>query len=588
LSSKQQQSTSSKPTFDRVLLVRIFALAQPYKQRFYSAVILTIAIAFLGPFRPYLIQYTIDHQITEKNLHGILNMSLLIGGLLLLQTALQWSNTMLSNLIAQDVVKDLRNTVYEHLTSLKQKFYDTTPVGTLVTRTISDIETLADTFAEGLINISGDILQIIFILILMFITDWQLTLVSLAVLPLLLYSGYIFKEKVRVSFEDVRTHVARLNTFVQEHLQGMSLVQIFNREQKEYEKFEKINAMHRDANIRSVFYYSVFFPVVEILSAAATGLIVWYASLQIIDYQTTPGVMIAFIMYINLFFRPIRQVADRFNTLQMGMVASNRLFQLLDDKDQIELSGTNHEIDLAAGIKFSHVWFAYKQDEYVLRDVCFEVNKGQTVAIVGQTGSGKSTIINLVCGFYPIVKGEIFIGQTPLVDIHLQTLRSKVGIVLQDVFLFNGSILDNIILHRQGIGMDEVVATAKLLGAHDFISKLPGGYHQQVQERGLTLSVGQRQLISFVRAMVTNPPLLILDEATSSIDHDSEEVIQHAITQMMHNRTSIIIAHRLSTIQHANTILVMDKGEIAEQGNHAQLLSMSGIYARMYQLQRAE
>lgn len=585
MSKKELNEKQAKPTFDRAVLLRIGRLASPYKKAFYMAVTLTVVSAFLGPVRPYLIQYTIDQYISLGNLQGILYMSLGLLALLLLQTFLQWYNTILSNTLAQNVVKDLRNKVYTHLTSLKQQYYDNTPVGTLVTRTISDIETLADTFAEGLISISGDVLQIIFILSLMLYTDWKLTLISLTVLPLLMYAGYVFKEKVRVSFEDVRNQVAKLNTFVQEHLQGISIVQLFNRERHEYEKFKQINAKHRDANIRSVFYYSVFFPVVEILSAAATGLVVWYASIQIINHETTPGAMIAFIMYINLFFRPIRQVADRFNTLQMGMVASTRIFNLLDASDQLEKSGNQKDFNIDTAISFSNIWFAYKDEDYVLRNINLNIERGSTLAIVGQTGSGKSTIINLVSGLYAPTKGQIHIGSYTLDELHLPTLRSKLGIVLQDVFLFNGTIMDNIILYREGVTEAQVIATAKQLGAHNFIAKLPNGYYQMVNERGLSLSVGQRQLISFVRAMVTNPPLLILDEATSSIDHESEEIIQQAITRMMHNRTSIIIAHRLSTIQHAQKIVVMHQGEVVEWGSHEELMKATGRYHHLYTTQ---
>jgi ATP-binding cassette subfamily B protein len=407
-------------------------------------------------------------------------------------------------------------------------------------------------------------------------------------LPFLLYAGYLFKEKVRVSFEDVRTQVARLNTFVQEHIQGMNIVQLFNREEKEFERFKAINNQHRTSNIKSIFYYSVFFPVVEIIAAVSTGLIVWYASLQIIDHQATPGVMIAFIMYINMFFRPIRQVADRFNNLQMGMVASRRVFDLLDNVDNTEPEGIQTDVSFKDQISFSNVWFAYKDEDYVIRGISFDVEPGKTLAIVGQTGSGKSTTINLLSRFYEISKGEIKIGGNDIKHINLHTLRSQIGIVLQDVFLFSGTIYDNIVLFRPDITPQQVEETAKLLGVHDFIMRLPNGYKQEVQERGLTLSVGQRQLISFVRAMVTNPPLLILDEATSSVDHETEEIIQRAITKMMANRTCIIIAHRLSTIQHAHEILVMNKGEIAETGSHETLIAYGGIYARMHAIQRAD
>jgi ATP-binding cassette subfamily B protein len=569
------------------LLGRVYQLAKPYKAKLYTSIALTIGMAFLGPLRPFIIQYTIDNFIANNNQIGLINMSLLLLFMLVLQAGMQVWSTILTNYLGQSVIKDLRMQVFTYLTGLRLLFYDKNPVGALVTRTISDIETIADVFSEGLINISGDILQIVFILIFMFGTNWQLSLVSLSVLPFLLYAGYVFKEKVRLSFEDVRTHVSRLNTFVQEHIQGMHIVQIFNREEKELERFKEINAEHRDANIRSVMYYSVFFPVVEIIAALSTALIVWYGAKGVIQDHASIGSITAFIMYINLFFRPIRQLADRFNTMQMGMVAAGRIFKLVDDKENIEPTGSIKIDNLKGNIQFKNVYFGYNPNQYVLKDISLQVNEGKNVAFIGATGAGKSSIINLLSRFYNIEKGEILVDGHKLEDLDIKYLRSQIAVVLQDVFLFSGSVMDNIKLNNKHITNEEVIATAKLLGAHDFISRLPDGYNQNVQERGASLSVGQRQLISFVRAMVINPAVLILDEATSSVDNETEDVIQKAIETMMKGRTSIVIAHRLSTIQHADEIIVLDKGMIVEKGSHKKLLNLNGFYKKLYELQFA-
>ena len=569
------------------LLGRVYQLAKPYKAKLYTAIALTIGMAFLGPLRPFIIQYTIDNFIANNNQIGLINMSLLLLFMLVLQAGMQVWSTILTNYLGQSVIKDLRMQVFTYLTGLRLLFYDKNPVGALVTRTISDIETIADVFSEGLINISGDILQIVFILIFMFGTNWQLSLVSLSVLPFLLYAGYVFKEKVRLSFEDVRTQVSRLNTFVQEHIQGMHIVQIFNREDKELERFKEINAEHRDANIRSVMYYSVFFPVVEIIAALSTALIVWYGAKGVIQDHASIGSITAFIMYINLFFRPIRQLADRFNTMQMGMVAAGRIFKLVDDKENIEPTGSIKIDNLKGNIQFKNVYFGYNPNQYVLKNISLHVNEGKNVAFIGATGAGKSSIINLLSRFYNIEKGEILVDGYKLEDLNIKHLRSQIAVVLQDVFLFSGSVMDNIKLNNKHITNEEVIATAKLLGAHDFISRLPDGYNQNVQERGASLSVGQRQLISFVRAMVINPAVLILDEATSSVDNETEDVIQKAIETMMKGRTSIVIAHRLSTIQHADEIIVLDKGMIVENGSHKKLLNLNGFYKKLYELQFA-
>lgn len=585
--SSQKFKTGS--AFNFSLLRRIYALASPYKGKLIIAVTLVVTMAFLGAVRPLLIQYTLDHDVVDGDTRGLINMSLLIFALLLVQSLMQVWSTILSNFLGQTVIKDLRNQVYSYLTGLRLKFYDNTPVGTLVTRTISDIETIADVFSEGLINITGDILQIVFILGFMFYLDWQLTLVSLSVLPFLFYAGYLFKESVRKSFEEVRTEVAKLNTFVQEHIQGMQIVQIFNREEKELGRFKMINKRHRDANIRSVFYYSVFFPVVEIIAAISTALIVWYVAREVIgETGTSMGTIVGFTMYVNLFFRPIRQLADRFNTLQMGMVAAERIFKLIDDAENTEPTGTQRIGAVEGSIEFSKVWFGYAPGEYVLKDINIKVAQGQTVALVGATGAGKSSIINLLSRFYEIEKGSILMDGMDLKTLDVQSLRKHIAVVLQDVFLFSGTVMENIRMFNKNITDEEIIETSKLLGAHEFITKLPNGYHQEVRERGATLSVGQRQLISFVRAMVVHPKVLILDEATSSVDNETEQVIQQAIQIMMQGRTSIVIAHRLSTIQYANEIIVLDKGEIVERGSHQQLLSIDGFYKRLYDLQFAE
>ncbi len=583
--SKSDKKYKTGSAFDFPLLNRIYALAKPYKRKLYIAITLTLLMSFMGPLRPFLMQYAIDHYIAFNNSQGLINMCMLILGLLILQSLMQVWSTILTNYLAQNVIKDLRMKVYDYLTSLRLKFYDKTPVGTLVTRTVSDIETIADVFSEGLINITGDILQIIFILIMMFYSDWKLSIVSLSVLPILLYAGYLFKENVRVSFEDVRTQVAKLNTFVQEHIQGMQIVQIFNREQKELNNFKLINNEHRKAHIRSVFYYSVFFPVVEIVAAISTALIVWYGSKGVMNGQTSIGTMIAFIMYIGMFFRPIRQLADRFNTLQMGMVASERIFKLLDDTDNIEPTGNTILEKVEGEIEFNDVWFGYHPNEYVLKGINIKVGKGKTLALVGATGAGKSSIINLLSRFYEIEKGEILIDKKNLSDLEIRSVRKHISVVMQDVFLFSGSVMDNIRLYNKNISEEKIIETAKMLGAHHFIDKLPNGYLQDVHERGATLSVGQRQLISFVRAMVTDPSVLILDEATSSVDNETEMAIQEAIKKMMKGRTSIVIAHRLSTVQFADEIVVLEKGEIVERGSHAQLLQLNGYYKRLYDLQ---
>jgi ATP-binding cassette subfamily B protein len=577
----------SKPSaFESNILKRLFKLSGPHAKLFWFTFLFTILFALLSTIRPYIIQYIIDNFIPKGDFKNIYLFSAIVFGMLILSTVFHLLSSYLGALLGQLIIKDLRAKVFSHLSKLRLKFFDNTPVGTLVTRCISDIETITEVFSEGFISIMGDLLQIIFILGLMFFASWKLTLMSLSVLPILLLAAYWFKENVRVSFEQVRNKVSELNTFVQEHLIGMQIVQIFNKQDEEFEKFKAINKEHRDANIRGVFAYSVFFPIVEIISSIAIGLVVWYGAKETINGQASAGVIVAFIMYISMIFRPIRQIADKFNTLQMGMVASKRIFALVDDETYIEPTGNIPFETLKSEIEFKNVGFAYIDEDYVLKDISFNLTKGKNMALVGATGAGKSSIINLLSRFYDYQKGQILVDGIELKQYQTDTLRKHIAVVLQDVFLFSGSIYDNITLYNKEITMEQVIATSKLLGAHEFISRLPNGYNQSVQERGLTLSMGQRQLISFVRAMVVNPTVLVLDEATSSIDQETEDIIQYAIAKMMEGRTSIVIAHRLSTIQKANEILVLDKGEIKERGTHESLLQIKdGFYTSLYETQ---
>jgi len=570
---------------DMDLLSRVLKYVRPYRGRFAFTFMLTIALAVLSPLRPILIQYAFDNYIVTPNPDGLLVITLIIIGVLLVEAITYYFYTYSANWLGQTVIKDIRTEIYNHINQLKLQYFDKTAIGTLVTRVVSDIETIADIFSNGILVIFGDILKLVAVVVVMFYVDWQLALIALSTVPILLVATYIFKNGIRSSFQEVRTQVSKLNAFLQEHITGMHIVQVFNREKKEMERFKVINEKHREAHIRSVWYFSIFLPVVEILSATSLGMIVWWGSREVLQGEVTIGHLIAYILYIHMLFRPIRELADKFNTLQMGMVSSERVFRVLDTKDKIEDSGTLVKDSIHGNIEFKNVWFAYKDDEYVLKDVSFKVERGESLALVGATGSGKTSIINLLSRFYEFEKGEILVDNENVRDYSKEFLRKNIAVVLQDVFLFSDSIYRNITLGDDSISMETVIQAAKDFGAHDFISELPGGYKYNVMERGAMLSVGQRQLISFIRAYVHNPTVLVLDEATSSIDTESEDIIQQALGKLMEGRTSIIIAHRLATIQKASKILVLEKGKILEIGTHQELLENDGHYRTLFELQ---
>lgn len=564
---------------DRSVVARLFALTRPYRKLFLLAAILSVVLAPLSIVRPWLVQLTVDNYIIIPDTQGLSVMIAFLCGILVLEGVLTYIFTYSTGWLGQSIIRDLRVRVFNHINSLRLTYFDRTPIGTSTTRTINDIETINSVFSEGVITIIADILTLLFVLAIMLLTSWKLTLVCLTTLPLLLWASYWFKESVKKAYETVRSQVSRMNAFLQERITGMRIVQIFNAEKQEWEKFEQINKIYTKANIQSIFYYAVFFPVVEILSAASLGLMVWYGARSVIGGELTIGVLIAFPLYLGMLFRPVRMLADKFNSLQMGMVAANRVFEILDNTKHIPNSGSYKASKLNGDIVFENVHFTYEQDKpaadvenWILKGVDFQLAAGKTMAIVGSTGAGKTTIINILNRFYEIHKGNIFIDGVEIRDYDLFSLRKRIAIVLQDVFLFSGTVLDNITLKDEHITREEVIEAAKMIGADEFIMRLPGGYDYQVMERGATLSMGQRQLISFVRALVFNPDILILDEATSAIDPETEGIIQYAIEKLIDKRSSIIIAHRLSTIQHADIILVMDKGRVLESGSHQVLM----------------
>lgn len=570
--------------FDRNLFGRVLRYASPYMGIFYLALFLTIFLAALGVIRPVLIGKAIDVYVMGGDEVGLLNITLIVVGLLFIEAVAQFYQTYYSNWIGQSVTIDLRSKLYNHIIDFKLKYFDKTAIGTLVTRCISDIETISQIFSQGLLNVLGELLKLIVVIAVMFAISWKLTLYSLVPIPFLIVVLIVFKNAIKKAFQQVRTQVARLNAFVQEHIVGMSIVQAFNMEASEKKKFEAINREHRRAHIKSILAYSLFFPAVEILSAVSLALLVWWGVGGVLENEVSQGDLVAFILFIYMLYRPIRQLADRFNVLQMGMVGSERVFKLLDTESRIEDIG-QVTAPIKGHIEFRNVWFGYSDDEFVLKDISFTAEEGQTVAFVGATGAGKSSVINLINRFYEFQKGDILIDGRSVRAYDLSYLREQVAVVLQDVFLFSDTIKNNISLNNPDITDEDIEAAAKAVGAAGFIEKLPGKYDYDVKERGGMLSVGQRQLISFIRAYVYNPKVLILDEATSSVDTESELVIQEAIDKLTQNRTSIVIAHRLSTVQKADKIIVMDKGRIVEQGSHDELLGMDGAYKKLFDLQ---
>lgn len=567
------------------LIKRILSYTQPYKKLFYGAVFFTLMLAGLAIVRPLLISKALNDYVTNaKDLQGLNTVCLMILALLFIEAFMQILNLRITNLLGQNIVKDLRNQVYKHIIHLKNTYFDTTPVGTLVTRAISDIESLSDVFAQGFIVIAGDIVMLLIFVSVMFAKNWVLTLLALSTIPLLFVATALFKRGVKKTFTLVRNAVAALNTFTQEHITGMRLVQLFNREEQEFEKFKEINHQHRVANIKAIFFYSVFFPIVEILSSVSVALIIWFVGINGNAYNVGLGDITFFIMMVNMLFRPIRMLADRLNTLQMGVVSAERVFKVLDTNEQINNAGIVKFNGVKQNISFKNVWFAYSNEHYVLKDVSFTINAGQTVALVGATGAGKSTIINLLSRFYEFSKGEIAIDGIDIRKLDLTTLRKNTGVVLQDVFMFNDTLFNNITLNNPDIKFEDVVSATKQIGLYDYILSLPNGFNYQVTERGQGLSAGQRQLIAFIRAFVYQPSIFILDEATATIDTQTEQLIQKAAEKISQGRTSIIIAHRLSTIKHVDKIFVFDQGNIIEEGSIQELLNTDSKFKKLYEL----
>lgn len=571
-----------KKIFDLTLLGRILSFTRPYKGSFITSIFLSIILAGAAPLRPYLIQLSVDHYIQGRLLEGLIWLTVIQLVVLLLESLLRFWFMYLINWLGQTVVNDMRKKVFGKVIFQDIAYYDKTPIGTLTTRTINDLEAVNDVFGQGVISIVADVLTIISIIIVMLVTDWKLALICLTTFPAIIIATYIFKEAVNKSFQRVRNAVAQLNAFAQEHIVGMYIVQAFAAERREHDKFSAINKEHRSANIKAIFAYSVFFPVVEIIATIAIALLVWRGAVRMMHFETSPGVIIAFVMYLNLLFRPLRMLADKFNVLQMGMVAAERVFTVLDSKENLLNKGSYSPDKVNGAISFEDVHFGYKPDMPVLKGLSFNLEQGKTLAVVGHTGAGKTSIISVLNRLYEINSGSIKIDGTDIKDYDVHNLRSHVGIVLQDVFLFSGTIADNITLRNKDISLDEVKRVTKMLGMHEHIMKLPGDYQFNVMERGNTLSQGQRQLLSFARALLYEPSILVLDEATSSVDSESEQLIQHAIDTMIEGRTSIVIAHRLSTIRKADDIIVMDKGQIIEQGNHDQLIAAKGAYYDLY------
>ncbi len=572
--------------YDSRLMKRLLGYIKPYKKYVIFAIFFNVVVAALGPLRPYLTKIAIDDYIAHSNYKGLLYISIALFASLLFQAAIQYFLTYYTQLLGQKTIYDLRAQLFSHTQKLALKYFDKTPIGRLVTRVTNDVESLNELFSSGIVMVFSDVFIILWILGFMFFMDIPLSLVTLSVLPVLIYGTFLFRKKVRESYRDVRLHLARLNAYMQEHVTGMNVVQIFHKEKDELKRFSDINNDYRTANIKSIFYYAVFFPGVELLSSIAFALIIWYGGGEIIQGTLTLGVLFAFIQYTEMFFRPIRDLSEKYNIMQTAMASSERIFKLLDDKTFIKNPDSPVTLNgVKGGIDFKNVWFAYNEEDYVLKDISFSIKPGETVAIVGHTGAGKTSIINILTRFYDISKGSILLDGIDIRNLDKRELRKYISIVLQDVFIFSGDIKNNINLGNDDIPEERIIAAAKYVGADKFIETLPGKYSEIVKERGATLSVGQKQLISFARALAFDPRILILDEATSSVDTETEQLIQRAIEKLLVGRTAIVIAHRLSTIQSADKIIVMHKGELRETGTHQELLAKRGIYYKLYQLQ---
>lgn len=577
---------NSGNAFDTKLFKRLLKYTNPYKKTFYFVGFAAIALSGLGVLRPYLLRLTIDKGITPSDAESLVFYVSSMLVVLIFEVIFQFSFIFYANWLGQEVIRDIRVKLYKHMMNFKKQYFDNSSVGRLVTRAVSDIETIASIFSQGLFMIISDLLKMIVVLGFMFWQSWQLTLLVLTVLPFIIYATRVFQKKMKIAFEEVRTQVSNLNSYVQEHITGMKIVQIFNREDEEYKRFKDINSKHKKGWIKTVWYNAIFFPIAEMSTSITIGLIVWFGGLRVVESDVLSlGIIVMFIELSQMLFRPLRQIADKFNSLQMGMVAANRVFKILDTDAQIEDSGTIIPKQLKGHISFQDVRFSYIPGEEILKGISFEVQPGETIAIVGATGAGKSTVINLLSRFYEIKSGKITVDGEDLKSYDLAALRSEIAVVLQDVFLFADSILNNITLNKEGITEEDVIAAAKEIGVHEFIATLPNAYHYNVKERGVMLSSGQRQLIAFLRAYVSNPSILVLDEATSSVDSYSEQLIQEATEKLTKDRTSIVIAHRLATIKNADKIIVMDLGKIVETGSHTELLKHNGYYKNLYEAQ---
>ena len=590
-------SDEVKKGIDAKLLRRIISYLIPYKGWVAVAFLTVMTVAFLGPLLPKLVQVTIDRDIVTGDAEGLRRMIFLLFGILFAEGILSFVNAYLTQWIGQQAIYDLRTKVYRHIQRQSLRFFDSTPIGRLITRVTSDVESLSQVLSAGVVTILGDLFKLIFIAWFMFTLNWQLALLTLAVMPIMVYATFWFKKKVRLAYRETRKHVARLNSFLQEHISGMKIVQLFGREEEEMDRFMAINDEHQQAHIRTIFYYALFFPLVDLVATIALGLVIWFGGLNAMEGTLTLGVLIAFIQYARQFFEPIRNLSDQFNTLQSAMAGAERIFGLLDTDSSIPEKEDAVSMPSVQGqIEFRNVWFSYDPEvasenddaPWILKDVSFTVQPGESLAIVGATGAGKTTIINLLLRFYDIQRGSILIDGQDITAVRLGDLRSHIGLVLQDVFLFSGSIRDNITLRNDAYDLEATKAAAASIGANRFIEKMTDGYDFEVRERGMSLSHGQRQLLSFVRALVYQPTVLVLDEATSSVDTETEELIQTALEKLMEGRTTVAIAHRLSTIQHANQILVMHRGRVRESGTHHELISQAGLYRKLYDLQYQE